>query len=200
LAIGGLYLLSGASGFAMILVAATLYGFGKTFFWPTMLGVVSEQTPKGGALTLNAISGIGMLAVGMLGTPFIGKLLEARQIQAVAETPEAKKVPGLLEGSTLSASVLADKTMYEVIPYKVISDAKLADAVKKAPADEQEAVTKAFVESRKKSSQWALADMALFPAIMLAGYIALILYFQSRGGYKPVELAAGGGGGDKAVH
>ena len=30
----------------MIFVAATLYGFGKTFFWPTMLGVVSEQTPE----------------------------------------------------------------------------------------------------------------------------------------------------------
>ncbi len=27
----------------------------KTFFWPTMLGVVAEQFPKGGALTLNAI-------------------------------------------------------------------------------------------------------------------------------------------------
>ena len=43
---------------ALIFLAATLYGFGKTFFWPTMLGVVSEQTPKGGALTLNAISGL----------------------------------------------------------------------------------------------------------------------------------------------
>ena len=30
----------------MIFIFATLYGFGKTFFWPTMLGVVSEQCPK----------------------------------------------------------------------------------------------------------------------------------------------------------
>src|SRR5262249_5921613 len=69
LAIVGLYSLSFAAG-AMIFIAATLYGFGKTFFWPTMLGVVSEQMPKGGALTLNAISGIGMLAVGTLGTTY----------------------------------------------------------------------------------------------------------------------------------
>jgi fucose permease len=47
----GLAFLSQATGI-MILAAATLYGFGKTFFWPTMLGVAAEQFPKGGALTL----------------------------------------------------------------------------------------------------------------------------------------------------
>ena len=36
------------------ILAATVYGFGKTFLWPTMLGVVSERFPKGGALTLGA--------------------------------------------------------------------------------------------------------------------------------------------------
>jgi MFS family permease len=40
LAIAGLVLLSGANGLTMIFGAATLYAFGKTFFWPTMLGVV----------------------------------------------------------------------------------------------------------------------------------------------------------------
>ena len=29
---------------------------------------------------------------------------------------------------------------------------------------------------------------------MLVGYIALILYFRGKGGYKPVQLATGGGG------
>src|SRR5690606_9351306 len=57
LAIIGLYTLSFATGW-YIFLAATLYGRGKTFFWPTTLGVVAEQTPKGGALTLNAVSGI----------------------------------------------------------------------------------------------------------------------------------------------
>ena len=83
LAIAGLYLLSSGVG-VMIFVAATLYGFGKTFFWPTMLGLVSEQTPRGGALTLNAIGGIGMLAVGTLGFPYIGALQANREIQAIA--------------------------------------------------------------------------------------------------------------------
>ena len=49
LAIVGLYTLSFTAGL-VIFAAATLYGVGKTFFWPTMLGVVAEQLPKGGAL------------------------------------------------------------------------------------------------------------------------------------------------------
>ena len=76
LAIVGLFFLSTAKGLAIIFVFATLYGFGKTFFWPTMLGIVSEQCPKGGALTLNAIAGIGMLTVGIVGGPLIGKMQE----------------------------------------------------------------------------------------------------------------------------
>ena len=33
----------------MLFAAATLYAVGKTFFWPTTLGIVSEQYPRGGA-------------------------------------------------------------------------------------------------------------------------------------------------------
>ena len=50
--------------------AAAVFAVGITYFWPTMLGVVSEQTPKGGALTLNAISGIGMGAHDVTGFTF----------------------------------------------------------------------------------------------------------------------------------
>ncbi|MEM8947608.1 MAG: MFS transporter, partial [Planctomycetota bacterium] len=82
LAIVGLYWLSFAAGMK-IFAAATVYAFGKTFFWPTMLGVAAEQTPKGGALTLNALGGIGMLAVGTLGTAYIGALQANKQVEAV---------------------------------------------------------------------------------------------------------------------
>ena len=58
------------------LVAAFLfavYALGKTFFWPTMLAVVSERFPRGGAVTLSAIGGVGMLSAGFLGAPGIGQ-------------------------------------------------------------------------------------------------------------------------------
>jgi MFS family permease len=68
----GLTLLGRADGALMVVLAATIYGFGKTFLWPTMLGVVSERFPKGGAMTLGAVGGIGMLSAGILGGPGIG--------------------------------------------------------------------------------------------------------------------------------
>ncbi|MEX0611724.1 MAG: MFS transporter, partial [Pirellulales bacterium] len=71
-AMAGLLLLSHASTGLMILLAATVYGFGKSFFWPTMMGVVAEQSPRGGALTLNAVGGVGALSVGVVGLVFLG--------------------------------------------------------------------------------------------------------------------------------
>jgi MFS family permease len=52
--------------------AVTIYGLGKTFYWPTLLGVISERFPKGGALALGLSGGIGMLAAGLIGGPGIG--------------------------------------------------------------------------------------------------------------------------------
>jgi len=43
-------------------VAATVFGVGKTFFVPTMLGLASEQLPRGGALLMSIMGGCGMLA------------------------------------------------------------------------------------------------------------------------------------------
>jgi MFS family permease len=91
-ACGGLLWLGNAgTGAAVLFLAATLYGFGKTFFWPTTLGVVSEQYPKGGALLLNAISGVGMISVGTIGLPAIGTLQDVNVNQAVAvQAPETE--------------------------------------------------------------------------------------------------------------
>jgi MFS family permease len=54
------------------LAAVSVYGIGKTFYWPTMLGVISERFPRGGALALGFSGGVGMLSAGILGGPLIG--------------------------------------------------------------------------------------------------------------------------------
>src|SRR5262249_24526246 len=54
------------------LLAVTVYGIGKTFYWPTMLGVISERFPRGGALALGISGGVGMISAGLLGGPVIG--------------------------------------------------------------------------------------------------------------------------------
>ncbi|MBN2449659.1 MAG: MFS transporter [Lentisphaeria bacterium] len=70
-AVAGLYLLASAQG-VFILLWATIYGTGQCYFWPVTQGLVAEQFPKGGALTLNAIGGMGMLGVGIIGTQLLG--------------------------------------------------------------------------------------------------------------------------------
>ena len=159
---------SGA-GMAAIFAAATLYGVGKTFFWPTILGLTSEQCPRGGTLTLNAMGGIGMLAVGILGAPFIGYLQETsatRQLEAA--------------NPALYQTVTVEKT-YLLGGYKAI------DPLKSAAVTEEAA--QAAIKTATTSGQFsALGKMALFPTFMLACYIALMVYFKSRGGYKPVRI------------
>lgn len=68
----GLYWLSFAESLGMALAAATVFALGVCFFWPTMIGVVSERIPKGGALAMAMMGGIGMLASGMIASPLIG--------------------------------------------------------------------------------------------------------------------------------
>jgi MFS family permease len=191
LAIAGLIALSGVSGVAMIFGAATLYALGKTFFWPTMLGIVSEQTPKGGALTLNSVSGIGMLAVGVLGFPYIGALQEKKAVSEVAGVEAAATVPGLLENGEVTTSALEEKQIYYgTIKYQTWKDGELDKLLKGQSDDAVAAITKA----KDRSGQKALADMAIFPAIMLIAYILIFLYFRSKGGYKPLELTESNAG------
>ena len=174
LAILGLTALSKTSGAGMaaIFAAATLYGVGKTFFWPTILGVTSEQCPKGGALTLNTMGGIGMLAVGILGLPFIGYLQESTATSNLSATS-----PALYQTVTVEKSYLLGS-------YRAI------DPVKSAAVTDD--ASKSAIAAATTSGQFsALGKMAAFPAFMLCSYLVLIFYFKSKGGYRAVQLAAG---------
>jgi MFS family permease len=185
LAIAGLWALAAtaAAGVTMIFIAATLYALGKTFFWPTMLGIVSEQTPKGGALTLNAVSGIGMLAVGVLGFPFIGAIQANKEISEVAKTA----APGLVENGEIATDAKEGKDIYKIINYEVLSD----DAVNTKLADADQDTKDKVAAARTASKPKALATMTVFPLSMLIAYIGIYMYFRNRGGYKPIELDGG---------
>jgi MFS family permease len=165
----GLYWLGNAGTATLTLfAAATLYGVGKTFFWPTTLGVVSEQYPKGGALLLNAISGVGMISIGTLGGPAIGTLQDETINAAVREAiPDAH------------ATIVKDqKGLF--FDYQAIDGAKVGEL---PPATQAQINTIAA-----ETKQHALARIAVLPAIMCVCYVALILYFKSRGGYKAEVL------------
>lgn len=72
----GLFALSGATSPALAFLAATVFGVGKTYFWPTMLGVTSERFPRGGPLLLAIMGGAGMLSVAFI-LPVMGGWYDA---------------------------------------------------------------------------------------------------------------------------
>jgi MFS family permease len=171
-AVVGLWLLSDATSAAAIVLAATVYSFGKAFFWPTSLGVVSEQSPKGGAITMNVVAGIGMLGAGVIGGPLIGQVLDRQVVHGVAAY-DARNNTQLVETlKTERTGIFGD--------YTAIDPAKRATIA----GDEEAAV----VAAERESKHDALRTIAILPGIMFLVYLGLILYFRSKGGYKPVVL------------
>ncbi len=154
----------------LIFLAATCYGVGKTFFWPTTLGVVSEQFPKGGALTLNAIAGVGMISAGVLGNPLLGTIQDHFLDKTLAS-----------QNSAIHAQVAEPPQSKFGLTFQPLDKAKIAEL----PAAEQ-----AELETiRTANNQSTLAKVAILPAMMFFCYVGLILYFRSRGGYDQVHLA-----------
>jgi MFS family permease len=91
----GLLLLSQASGYAAV-GAAVVFAIGICFFWPTMLGFVSEYLPKTGALGLSLMGGAGMFSTSLI-IPMMGKWFDENKAAAIAagtDVVQAEHVAG----------------------------------------------------------------------------------------------------------
>lgn len=77
-----IYFMSIADG-SMIYVAAALFALGVCYFWPTMIGFISEYTSKTGALGMSLVGGAGMFATSIW-NPIIGSRLDTEKATAVA--------------------------------------------------------------------------------------------------------------------
>lgn len=170
-AILGLLFLSQSVGW-MIVVASTLYAFGKTFLWSTTLGLTSEQFPKGGALTLNGVSAVGVLFLGVLGSPFIGYQQDQDMHQRLMGGHAA--LLARVEG-TAKPSIFGDTPSLDQKKVKALD----------------EAGTKELTLVQAESKRGAFARIAMLPVFMLVCYLGMFFYFRSRGGYKPVEIGHG---------
>lgn len=177
LAAMGLYWMAGANG-AALLLAATLYGIGKSFFWGTSLAVASERFPRGGAVTVNVMAGAGMLAAGIVGASLLGTIQDRSTAAGLTAYDRAHQ-------TQLADSYLSDSKQGVFGSYRALDGAALANA----PQAEKQAIDTVVVEGKKG----ALREVALLPVMMMLIYLALILFFRSRGGYRPVTLAAAQG-------
>ena len=73
----GLLLMSYVSGAFLTFAAAAVFAIGICFFWPTMLGFLSENIPESGALGLSIFGGAGMLSTSIF-LPISGWLTDSQ--------------------------------------------------------------------------------------------------------------------------
>ena len=179
----GLYWLSTTAGVA-VFIAFTLYALGQTYYWPCMLGFTSERYPKGGALTLNTVSAIGLLSVGIIGAPILGVAFDS----SIHATVKAE-VPALEQAAR------ADGGFMWMVHEKI--DAKKAgEYVLALPEAERAAAEKVYRneapqgEAQVQAGRDALAFAVRFPLILSIVFGIIALWFRSKGGYKPVVLDA----------
>jgi fucose permease len=109
----GLFLLSYVTGLWSAIAVATLFAWGVAFFFPTMVGLVSERLPRTGSLGIVLMGGIGLGMAGGVGVPAMGKItdrylaeaLNPVETVALLERVEAD-FPAYLNRGTIDESTL----------------------------------------------------------------------------------------------
>jgi hypothetical protein len=209
----GLYWLGTVASVAMAFAAATVFALGKTFYWPTMLGVIGERFPKAGAIAMGLSGGIGMLSAGFLGGPGIG-YTQDRQATAQLQTSNADAYARVKSEETnhflffqpiqgldqAKVGVLADNgaTLAEDVAFaqKVGKDDPNLKKLQNwwETTEKQHAASDAgpVIAANTNGGRKALQITAAIPATMAACYLLLVFYFMAKGGYKAVHLDASG--------
>ncbi len=95
-----IYLMSSATG-GMVYVAAILFAVGVCYFWPTMIGFVSEYLPNTGALGMSLIGGVGMFATSIW-QPVIGSWLDGAKATALESGASVEQAELIAGQATLS--------------------------------------------------------------------------------------------------
>ncbi len=122
----GIYLLGHTTG-NMVFAGALIFGMGVCYFWPTMLGFVSENLPKTGAVGLNFMGGAGMFAVSIymiiMGSHYdklLGdKLPAGADLKAYTDAPGGSEMANALtEAKKAAGPQILDTTL--IIPLVLV--------------------------------------------------------------------------------
>lgn len=208
----GLYLIGSSSGAVMMILAVTIYGVGKTFLWPTMLGVVGERFPASATLAMSILGFAGMTSAGLLGGPGIGYKQDrfaSEELVAIApETYERVKADDAngflffepvtgLNGQKVAAvlnyenaigkdkGIALEEGVWENQDFTQLRE---LDAWYETNKDFADIDKEPLAQAGLKGSRSAIKTTAAIPAVMAVIFVLMILGFKARGGYKQVEL------------
>jgi MFS family permease len=199
LAGAGLFWLSYVNNWIMAFAAATIFGIGVAYFWPTMLGVTAERFPKGGALLLGLMGSIGNLAISQA-LPQMGAIYDSYSVQAIPSDMQNLKVP-LVEGEP-APLVVEEKPswlppaitqhIYPAGSRKLNPDAVNAVNERAKENDPQAEKEKSAIENAEKvGAAWAFRWVSVLPCVLVVVFGLIALSDRLRGGYKAVHITDG---------
>jgi MFS family permease len=97
LAFAGLIMMGYTSG-ALVFASTGIFALGIAFFWPSMLGFVSENIPQSGALGLAIMGGIGFLGAAFA-QPVLGAIFDAQTISFIPDGQTIEVLKATIAGT-----------------------------------------------------------------------------------------------------
>lgn len=194
----GLYLISIGTNVGFMFFAATVYALGKTFLWPTMLGVVGERFPQSATVAMALMGFAGMTSAGLLGGPGIGykqdyfasKYLEEQNPETFARVKAPNEnqflmFPAITGIDGSKAGMLADDGAAVTADVAIAGDQIDSEAFVGLKAqNDWWSENKQFAETDKPpvqaaslhGSRMAIRVTAFVPATMAVLYVILLMF------------------------
>lgn len=214
----GLFLLSFSTSVWTAFAAATVFAWGVAFFFPTMVGVVSERAPRTGSLGIVLTAGIGLGMAGAVGVPWMGKLADrylAESLPAAtaetleraegalagylalaeaAETPEQRAALGYNERNVhdaLSATVAAqgERARTGNINNDATANALRAIVATAIPNEPLIGEANGILQPAETTGgQQSFRYVAPFALILVVVFGTMYARDRARGGYRAIKL------------
>jgi MFS family permease len=111
----GLLALSVANSPVMGILAATIWGCGVCFMWPTMLATSSERFPRGGALLMGLMGTAGTLSINFV-LPAMGSIYDTKKIELAGGDAAFKALSGEQLNTILGQAAQASFRAVAILP------------------------------------------------------------------------------------
>ena len=115
----GLYSLSVANSPLMAFVAATIWGVGVCYFYPTMLGTVAERYPAGGALFLGIMGFAGGMATQFI-LPIMGQIFDEAKLSAAGGVEAFSRLEGAELAEVMRVASIESFQFIAIIPVLLV--------------------------------------------------------------------------------
>jgi hypothetical protein len=129
---------------------------------------------KGGAVTMNVLAGVGMLAAGIVGSVLLGSI----QDRAIGDSLAAHDEQ---HGTQLHQTFFTNERTGAFGRYFALDEVK----VNAADENTRAVVNSVVAGSKKTAVKW----VAVLPLVTLVAYLLPILYFRRQGGYRAIALS-----------